>query len=476
MKSFLKLFFALSLIFVGLNSFAIAQSNFLITPGSVGKLKIGMKVSEARRLFPRYSFSRSSDGEGIAYVEVKRRGRTHFYLFADEIDPEQPINNDAQISFIEVVNPTYRTVKGVRPNMRLSDVEKRYGRLKEIVTSEIEAREYARFTNQPAGIDLKVNAVNARAGIYANGEMRTSRFTRNAKVASIILVGQSTVGDGGGTTVEMGFNSKYTDLGSQCQTPKNQGRNGGHVSTYCTGYGGYQLHIFDSARSMHINVQSDDKSVSIPVATQDLGFDMNNKKVEWRFKDGKPFAVIMRVNQYQMEDGLIRYPIKVLFESLQVKGLPGYEQIDYKVSVKKQPKPNEEARRWADEGYFKTNTTVKKFESVDIAPINRTIANAARRNRGWVKSPMQVVARLVGEMSEIRTRTMKLEYPAVEENNTMKVWITNDGLMDDSVQAESFVFDLKKDSRGVWSVVSGQKSWKCWQGRGHTDFSAVPCN
>jgi len=481
MNLFRKPIIAIGLIFFGLSTFTYAQSNFLITPDSVGKLKIGMKVSDARKVLPRHSFTRTSDGEGIALIEVKRRGRTHFYLYADEFDPDQPVNNNAQISFIEVVNSAYRTANGVYPNMRLRDVERKYGKLQEIVTSEIESREYARFANQPAGIDLKVNGINGQAGVYANGEMRTSRYSRSAKIGSIILLGRSTVGDtngtgdGTGTTVELGFTSKYTDLKTQCRTPRNQGDNGGHISTYCTGYGGYRLHIFDSANAMHINVQSNDQSVSVPVANQDLGFDMNTKKVEWRFKDGKPFAVIMRIKQYQMEEDLIRYPVRVLFESLRVVGLPGYEQIDYRVSVKKAPKPNEEARRWADRGYSQPNNTGKKFESVDIAPYNRTIANAARRNRAWVKSSMQVAVRLAGEISEIKTRTMEFNHSSAEDNTVMTLIITNDGLMDDSVEAERFVFDLKKDSHGVWRVNSGQKSWKCWQGRGHTDFSAVPC-
>ncbi len=66
MKTFLKPIIVISLMFVGLNTFIFAQSNSLITSNSVGRLKIGMTVAEARKVFPRYTFSRTSDGEGIA--------------------------------------------------------------------------------------------------------------------------------------------------------------------------------------------------------------------------------------------------------------------------------------------------------------------------------------------------------------------------------------------------------------------------
>lgn len=480
MKTFLKPIIVISLMFIGLNTFIFAQNNSLISPDSVGRLKIGMTVAEARRAFPTYTFSRTSDGEGIALIEVKRRGRAHFILYANEFDPQQPINNQAQIVFIEVVNPSYQTATGVYPTMRLSDVERRYGRLQSIVLSEIESREYARFADQPLGIDLKVASRNGQAGTYASGEMRTARYNRNAYVASIILLGKSSVGGGDDgnnndddTTAEVGFASKYTNLGTQCRTPRNQGNNGGKVSTFCDGFGDYQIHIFDTAKSMEVTVESKDKSQSVAIASQSLGFDTNNKQIEWRFKDGEPFAIIMRADQYRKDrNGLIRYPVRKTGELLIIKGLPGYEQIDYKVDPRRTRNENEEARKLADEGF----TAPKKYENLDIARYNRTISNAARRNRAWVKSPMQVAVRLAGELKETKTRTMEFKYPSAEETNTMTLTITNEGLLDDSVRAERFVFDLRKNSRGVWTVNSAQKSWSCQQNRGHQDFSAVPCN
>ncbi len=466
------------MIFFGLNTFIFAQSSFLITPESVGSLKIGMTVAEARRAYPRHTFSRTSDGEGIALIDVKRRGRTHFHLYANEFNPEAPINNDAKIVFIEVSNPAYRTADGIYPSMRLSDVARKYGNLKSIVLSEIESREYARFDRQPLGIDLKVTGRNAQAGVYASGEMRSTRFTSNAYISTIILLGRDSgtgVGDGDGTIDETGFTSKFTNLGRQCQTPKGQGDNGGHISTYCEGYNGYRIHIFDTAKSMEIAVESTDNNQSVTIASQSLGFDLNNRKVEWRFRDGVPFAVIMRADEYRLgSDDTIRYPIRKTGEFLYVKGLPGYK-IDRKVNTRTTRNANIEAQRLADALYREPSVIVKQYQEVDIAPINRTIANAVRRNRAWVKSPSQVAVRLAGEIEDTALRTMEFKYPSAEQTDTLTLTITNEGLLDDSVRAERFVYMMKKSSRGVWTVTSGQKAWSCQQNRGHQEFSAEPC-
>ena len=65
--------------------------------------------------------------------------------------------------------------------------------------------------------------------------------------------------------------------------------------------------------------------------------------------NGKPFAVIMRVYEYGGND-LCATGGKIIGESLIVKGLKGYEQIDGTVDVKT-PNANAKARDLADKGY-----------------------------------------------------------------------------------------------------------------------------
>jgi hypothetical protein len=89
---------------------------------------------------------------------------------------------------------------------------------------------------------------------------------------------------------------------------------------------------------------------SIPLTTQNLTYDQQGSKIEWRLADGKPFAVILRVFKYS---GKGQYPLqeKPTGEVLLVKGLHGFEQIAYEVDVKSNANPNVKARMLADSGY-----------------------------------------------------------------------------------------------------------------------------
>ena len=57
------------------------------------------------------------------------------------------------------------------------------------MVSEIESREYATFDKQPAGIQLRVMNNDGMAGVYAEGENRTTRYGPNAYVFSISISG-----------------------------------------------------------------------------------------------------------------------------------------------------------------------------------------------------------------------------------------------------------------------------------------------
>lgn len=486
-KPILAALFLTLFIVGGCPDYASAQTSFAITGNSAGSVRIGMTVTEARRAMPRYTFRRTSDGEGIALIEIRMGNQTHMTLYAGEFDPGQPIDNTAKIEFIEVWNRSYRTAAGVYPQMLVRNVESRYGKLTSIMTSEIESREYGRFTNQPGNIDLRLEARNSRAGVYAQGETTTTRYSRTAYIRSIIVIGGTTTpvnndgnpGDTGNTDNSAGnnFASSYTDLRVNCQTPRTQ--SGSHVSTYCQGQGDYQVHIFDTATTMEIRVESKDQSKSINVASQSLSFNRNNQKIEWRMKDGKPFAVIMRGFKYRLnDDGLIRYPEQRTGEYLFVKGLPGYEQVDYEVDVRTNANANVKAREMADKGFAGENSgnnNGNAYQVVNINRFNRIIDIAMRNRENWVRSPSQTVYKLIGEIQDAKSRVIRFEFPTAEGSNSMTALITEEGLLDDSTQSQRLMLQLQRDTAGTWKVTSGQQAWRCQQGRGHQDFSAVPC-
>jgi hypothetical protein len=169
----------------------VAQSSArtLITTRSIGPVRLGMSVAQVRRALPGYRLSRTSDGEGVALIAVERRGIPLMILYAGEPDPNRRINERAIIEYITATHTSYHTSAGVHPGMSLREVEKRYGKVKEIMVSEIESREYATFDKQPAGIQLRVMSDVGMVGDYAEGENRTKRYEPNAYVLSISLSG-----------------------------------------------------------------------------------------------------------------------------------------------------------------------------------------------------------------------------------------------------------------------------------------------
>ena len=172
--------------------------------------------------------------------------------------------------------------------------------------------------------------------------------------AALVCVALFSVAASGGSRATK-FSSSYTDLKTQCKEVSQGEPQGDDTPLRCRGLGGYEIWIGFSAASSHLNVQrkGDRDEDSIVLATQPLNYD-SKRKIEWRLADGKPFAVILRVDK--PKDGLdpseMWRPENKAGESLLVKGLKGYERIDFEVDAKT-PNANEKARELADGAYAK---------------------------------------------------------------------------------------------------------------------------
>jgi hypothetical protein len=163
------------------------------------------------------------------------------------------------------------------------------------------------------------------------------------------------------------FSSAYTDLKRECRSPltrkeeKEAEERGSDIPILCKGYGGYAIYIYYSAMASQIAITRPTKADRIgdpdTLALQGLNYDQEGRKVEWRLADGKPFAVILRVSNYSekaAENGGNPFDPKFKTgESLLVKGLKGYEHIDFTVDTKTTPNPNVKARELADSNYKK---------------------------------------------------------------------------------------------------------------------------
>jgi hypothetical protein len=146
-----------------------SRTGYLITPMSVGHIKLGMTIAEARKILKGYEFSRTN----VPYTEmdlgisVRKGGKEVFILDAGEgeVFDEVPINDKLKIVAITVLDSSYKTADGVHPGMNIASAEKRYGKIKKIERTN-HTPEFPTFTNDPKGIGFIIVSKSGYAGIY----------------------------------------------------------------------------------------------------------------------------------------------------------------------------------------------------------------------------------------------------------------------------------------------------------------------
>lgn len=150
------------------------------------------------------------------------------------------------------------------------------------------------------------------------------------------------------------FSSVYTNLKTQCRAVG--GGNGQDPVFYCKGYGGYEIVIDFSATTSQIRVQPRGKTEQAAfLAMQALNYDETHK-VEWRLANGKPFAVILRIDE--PKEGLdateMWKPENIAGQKLIVRGVAKASPINFDVDAK-DPQANAKARAQADGAYSAGN-------------------------------------------------------------------------------------------------------------------------
>ncbi len=115
------------------------------------------------------------------------------------------------------------------------------------------------------------------------------------------------------------------------------------------------------------------------------------------------------------------------------------------------------------------------LQSIEFASYNETIDKAAAAGEDWVKLPMQIVARMTDEFSDMRSRTIEMIASTADGADSLTVTVTNDGYLDDSVRGEKFKYELKANKQGVWRLTSASKAWRCQPGHGSQRFSTTKC-
>lgn len=164
-------------------SHATRADTHLITASAMGQVRLRMTLEEARRALPVASFSRTSDGDGAALVEIAFGEHHSLSVWADEDDPAKPIDWSKRIVTIETFSAAFHTREGIHPGSLVAEVARLFGPVREIVKSEIESREYVTFARQPRALTFRLDYT----GVFSPGRRQTTSFSPGAKIWSIAI-------------------------------------------------------------------------------------------------------------------------------------------------------------------------------------------------------------------------------------------------------------------------------------------------
>jgi hypothetical protein len=151
---------------------------------------------------------------------------------------------------------------------------------------------------------------------------------------------------------EAKMSSVYTNMQTDCKAESKV--EGDEVPFICKAVGGFRVRIVPAgAWAETVEIVNAKSETVVSFGNVGYGYTTtNNRKIEWRLANGKPFAVIFRVNTYNAEkaneDGdspfLAKYKTG---EKLLIRGLTGYSQIDFEVDGKEK-NANANAQQKAD--------------------------------------------------------------------------------------------------------------------------------
>lgn len=163
-----------------------AAAECLIQKDGIGGIKLGQNLKQVKQKFPKAKMERTSDAEGVAYVAITLSKDVMVIAFQDgDDDPDSPIKLHKKIDSLSTYSPACHTASGVHPGMKIKDAEAKLGKVKKIIMSEIEAREYVTFARQPKNFTFEVER---GTGIYpgkGGAPNQTRRYRQMARIEAI---------------------------------------------------------------------------------------------------------------------------------------------------------------------------------------------------------------------------------------------------------------------------------------------------
>ena len=161
--------------------FALIAAPCTVTPTSIAGIRLGQTPAQVQRALPQAQIRSEADAE---------TGEITLITLPQEIEVFALLNdNTQQITWLETSSPACRTAHGIRPRMALRDAEKTLGKVRDIELSAVEMRQFARFTQQPKWLNIRV-----RGGDFGNMPsarfrlpLHSKKFRHNARIESLFI-------------------------------------------------------------------------------------------------------------------------------------------------------------------------------------------------------------------------------------------------------------------------------------------------
>ena len=152
-----------------------------ITPNSIAGIQLGQTLAQVQRALPQAQIRSEADAE---------TGEITLITLPQEIEVFALLNDSTQqITWLVTPSPACRTAHGIRPRMALRDAEKTLGKVRDIELSAVEMRQFARFTQQPKWLNIRV-----RGGDFGNMPsahfrlpLHSKKFRRDARIESLFI-------------------------------------------------------------------------------------------------------------------------------------------------------------------------------------------------------------------------------------------------------------------------------------------------
>jgi hypothetical protein len=113
-------------------------------------------------------------------------------------------------------------------------------------------------------------------------------------------------------------------------------------------------------------------------------------------------------------------------------------------------------------------------ESGEAVPVEEFNRQAAASDAPWTRSPRPFVSRFL-RLDQRSGEGLRISFEERDADDQPEIVVVLDRLADDSVRAERYVLSLERQDDSRLRLVSARRSWRCWEGRGHQDFSTELC-